>query len=86
MDVRPNGGVLIYYDNGETLPLGTLALARFRSEVALAPFGEGWAMTAESGPPQLGTPQSSGRGMIVGGAVLVEPRLLEKHVAIQAVE
>jgi flagellar hook protein FlgE len=73
MDVRPNGDVLVYYDNGETLSIGTLALARFRSEAGLAPFGEGWSMTPESGPPQLGVPQSSGRGMIVGGAVSVWP-------------
>jgi flagellar hook protein FlgE len=73
MDVRPNGEVLVYYDNGEALSLGTLALARFRSEAALARVGEGWGMTTESGPPQLGTPQSSGRGMIVGGAVSVWP-------------
>jgi flagellar hook protein FlgE len=69
IDVRPNGDVLVYYDNGEALPIGTLALARFRREAALAPVGEGWGMTPESGPPQLGTPQSPGRGMLVVGSV-----------------
>lgn len=73
IDVRPNGDVLVYYDNGEALSIGTLALARFPREAALAPFGEGWGMTPESGPPQLGTPQSPGRGMLVVGSVSAWP-------------
>jgi flagellar hook protein FlgE len=65
IDVLPNGEVLVYYDNGEVLPIGTLALARFPGEPELAPLAEGWATTAESGPPQLGQPQSPGRGAVI---------------------
>jgi flagellar hook-basal body protein len=65
IDVLPNGEVLVYYDNGEVLPIGTLALARFPEEPELAPLADGWATTAESGPPQLGQPQSPGRGAVI---------------------
>lgn len=73
IDVRPDGDVLVYYDNGEALSIGRLALARFPRETALAPFGDGWGMTPESGAPQLGAPQSAGRGMIVVGSVSAWP-------------
>ena len=73
LDVRPNGDVLVLYDNGEALSIGNLALARFAREGGLAPFGDGWGLTPESGPPLLGTPQSSGRGMIVVTSVSAWP-------------
>ena len=73
IDVRPNGEVLVFYDNGEALSIGSLALARFPREAALAPFGEGWGLTPDSGAPLLGTPQSSARGMIVVESVSAWP-------------
>ena len=73
IDVRSDGDVLVYYDNGEALSIGHLALARFAHEAALAPVGDGWGMTANSGPPQLGTPQSPGRGMVVVESISAWP-------------
>jgi hypothetical protein len=51
IDVRPNGDVLVYDDNGEALSIGAFAPARFRSEAALVQFGEGWGMTPKERPP-----------------------------------
>jgi len=73
LDVSPGGEVVVFYDNGEALSLGSLALARFQREAALAAVGEGWGMTPESGAPQLGTPQSPGRGLLVVGSVSAWP-------------
>jgi flagellar hook protein FlgE len=73
IDVRPDGDVLVYYDNGEALSIGSLALARFPREAGLVPLGWGLGMTPESGAPQLGTPQSPGRGMLVVGSVSAWP-------------
>lgn len=73
IDVRPDGDVLVYYDNGEALSIGRLVLARFPRETALAPSGDGWATTADSGPPKLGAPQTSGHGMLVVGSVSAWP-------------
>ena len=67
INVTHAGEVLAYYDSGEALPLGTLALARFPREPALAPLGDDWAMTPESGAPQYAAPQSSGRGALLSG-------------------
>jgi flagellar hook protein FlgE len=73
VDVRPNGELLVYYDNGDAVPIGSLALARFPREAALASDGEGWGPTSDSGAPSLGAPQSLGRGMIVVESVSAWP-------------
>jgi flagellar hook protein FlgE len=60
------GDVQVRFDNGDALTIGTLALARFPREAALAPIGDdGWVATSDSGAPQLGAPQQSGRGALV---------------------
>jgi flagellar hook-basal body protein len=59
------GEVTVEYDSGATLMIGTLALARFATEAALAPEADGsFSATNESGPPQMGYPTGPGRGSL----------------------
>ena len=64
--VGADGGVHVLFDNGDLLTIGTLALARFPREEALASIGEdGWVSTPDSGAPLYGVPQGPGRGELV---------------------
>lgn len=68
--VTDAGNVVSYYDSGEALPIGTLALARFSRESKLEPLGDGWVPTAESGGALYGAPLTGGRGAILIGSGL----------------
>lgn len=77
LSVDPSGAVTVGFDNGSSLPIGTLALARFAREAALAADEDGQLhVTARSGRPQLGLPLSPGRGSVqsateAGGSLAV---------------
>jgi flagellar hook protein FlgE len=65
IEVGAAGDVLVRFDNGDALGIGTLALARFSQEGALAPLGgDSWRVTPGSGAPQFGAPRGPGRGSI----------------------
>jgi flagellar hook protein FlgE len=69
VSVETAGEVSVAFDNGDALYLGTLALARFAREAALATDKEGLLYpTPRSGPPQLGNPLSPGRGSVQSAA------------------
>jgi flagellar hook protein FlgE len=67
IEVGAAGDVRVRFDNGDALTIGTLALARFPREAALAPSGDdgGWVVTPDSGAPQLAAPQAPGRGALI---------------------
>ena len=70
VQVDSTGMVLGTYTNGLKLPVGQLAIAKFRSDVNLARAGNGlWLSTSESGQAALGTPASGGRGSISSGTL-----------------
>lgn len=70
VQVDSNGMVLGAYTNGLKIPVGQLAIAKFRSDVNLARAGDGlWVSTNESGQAALGAPGSGGRGSITSGAL-----------------
>ncbi len=63
--VAPSGEVTVNYDNGKSLLIGTLALARFANEDGLVDGGEAsFRATVSSGPPQYGAPLKPGRGQV----------------------
>jgi flagellar hook protein FlgE len=68
-EIDGEGLVSAKYSNGESLAVGRLAIARFRSNEGLARAGRGlWTATRESGGPALGAAASGGRGSIAHGA------------------
>ncbi len=65
----PDGTILGRYTNGQTRPLGQIALANFTSPQGLQPLGNNsWAETAASGGPLVGTPGSSSLGVLQSSA------------------
>lgn len=68
--VDSSGLVAGLYTNGLRLPVGQVAMAKFRSENGLARAGSGlWVATPESGQAALGTANSGGRGAISSGTL-----------------
>ncbi len=68
--VGADGLVLGQYTNGQSLPVGQLAVAKFASTTSLARAGNGlWIATSDSGGAVLGWAGSGGRGMISSGAI-----------------
>jgi flagellar hook protein FlgE len=58
------------FTNGKTLPIGRLALATFSNPDGLSDDGNlMYSATANSGQPNVGTPDSGGRGTLIGGAL-----------------
>lgn len=58
------------YSNGQSIPVGKLAIAKFRSNEGLGRAGHGlWVKTDASGDVALGTAGSGGRAAIVSGAL-----------------
>jgi len=70
VQVDANGKVSGVYTNGQTIAVGQLAIAKFRSNDGLASAGQSlWAATDKSGQAALGTASNGGRGAIVPGAL-----------------
>jgi flagellar hook protein FlgE len=65
-----NGVITGSFSNGQTLSLGQIALADFANPGGLADVGNTlFQATANSGQPLVGTPNSGGRGSLVGGSL-----------------
>ncbi len=70
VEVSPEGVVSARYSNGESIPLGQVALTNFANPQGLQPLGDnGWAETYESGDPRRGAAGSSEFGLVQGGAL-----------------
>jgi flagellar hook protein FlgE len=68
--VDGDGTVSGTYSNGQLIPVGKLAIAKFRANEGLGRAGHGlWVQTKESGDVALGTAGSGGRAAIVSGAL-----------------
>jgi flagellar hook protein FlgE len=64
------GTVSGVFTNGQTIPLGKLAVARFRAQEGLGRAGHNlWVATRDSGEAALGTAGAGGRGSLVAGAL-----------------
>jgi flagellar hook protein FlgE len=56
------------FSDGTTLSLGQIALANFTNPAGLSEIGSGdYTVTPNSGQAQVGTPNTGGRGTLVGG-------------------
>lgn len=70
INVDPTGVVLARYTNGQSLPLGQLALARFDNPQGLQQLGDtSWGETFASGQPVRGAAGSSSLGAVQAGAL-----------------
>jgi len=70
ISVDGQGMVMGTYTNGQKIPVGQLAIAKFRSNDGLDRAGQNlWTATDRSGAAVLGTAGSGGRGAISGGAI-----------------
>jgi flagellar hook protein FlgE len=70
VSVDGNGIVRGVYSNGQKLPVGQLAIAKFRSNEGLGRAGHNlWIATRESGDAALGVASSGGRGAVNAGAL-----------------
>lgn len=68
--VDGDGTVNGVYTNGQTQPVGRLAVARFRANEGLGRAGHNlWAATLESGEAAVGAAGAGGRASVVAGAL-----------------
>jgi flagellar hook protein FlgE len=68
--ISPAGVLMGVFSNGLKQPLAQIALAAFNNPPGLEKAGESdYRSTANSGAPQLGTANSSGRGTLQGAAL-----------------
>jgi flagellar hook protein FlgE len=68
--IGPDGTVTGSFSNGQTAPLGQIALASFASEEGLQRVGNtDFTPTLASGQAVVGTPTTGGRGTLSGGAL-----------------
>jgi len=68
--IGPDGTVTGSFSNGQTAPLGQIALASFASEQGLQRIGNtDFTPTLASGQAVVGTPTTGGRGALSGGAL-----------------
>jgi len=68
--VDAEGVVRGVYSNGEQIPVGKLAVAKFRANDGLARSGKNlWSATRDSGEPAIGAAGAGGRGGISAGAL-----------------
>jgi flagellar hook protein FlgE len=66
--INDDGVVSAIFNNGQTLPVGQIALATFNAQGALAHAGGNlFGETVASGQPSIGSPGSGGRGAVIGG-------------------
>lgn len=70
IDIGDTGVVFARYSNGQSRPLGQVALANFANPQGLQPLGDTiWAETFDSGQPLVGQPGTSSLGLIQSGAL-----------------
>jgi|CZKU01.1.fsa_nt_gi flagellar hook protein FlgE len=70
ISIDGTGTVSGTYTNGQTIPVGQLAVAKFTSNTGLGQAGQNlWAATKDSGLPALGAAGSGGRAAIVTGSL-----------------
>ncbi len=68
--VSDDGVILGRYTNGQSKPLGQIALANFTAADGLAPLGDNvWAESSTSGAPLVGPPGSASLGALQAGTV-----------------
>ncbi|MEW6736401.1 MAG: flagellar hook protein FlgE [Acidobacteriota bacterium] len=64
------GTLIAVFNNGQTRPIGQIALATFNSQDGLQALSNNlFSETSSSGPPSIGRPSSGGRGNVVGNAL-----------------
>ena len=70
IETSPTGVVFARFTNGQSLPLGQLALANFPNVQGMQELGDNvWGETFESGQPILGTAGSGSFGLTQSGAL-----------------
>ncbi|HUX81596.1 MAG TPA: flagellar hook protein FlgE [Halothiobacillus sp.] len=70
ISVGSNGLIQASYTNGQSIPLGMVALVSFSDPQALKQVGNNsWAQTVDSGSPTVGQPGTGSLGAIQGGAL-----------------
>ncbi len=70
VDIDTEGVVFARYTNGQSSPLGKVALAKFNNNQGLRQLGDSsWAESYESGAAQLGEASTSSFGQIQSGAL-----------------
>jgi flagellar hook protein FlgE len=68
--IGQNGVVTGSFSNGRSMPVAQIALADFPNPGGLVEIGNNvYGQSANSGQPLIGTPQSGGRGSLVGGSL-----------------
>jgi flagellar hook protein FlgE len=69
-NITSDGTVVGFFSNGTKLPLAQLAIASFSNPAGLEKVGNtSFAASLNSGPAQVGTAGTGGRGLMVGGAL-----------------
>ncbi|TDR56095.1 flagellar hook protein FlgE [Halomonas ventosae] len=70
ISIEEDGTILRNYTNEQSRPAGQIALASFRNEEGLRPYGDNaWLASTESGGELLGSPTSGSLGSIASGVV-----------------
>ena len=70
VSVSDDGIIAATFSNGDTIPLGKLALANFSNPAGLRQLGNAsWALTGRSGEAIVGEPAKGGFGQIQSGAL-----------------
>ena len=70
IDVDASGLMFGRYTNGQSKPLGQVALANFANPQGLQPTGDtAWGESFASGPPLVGAPGSASLGVVQSGAL-----------------
>ena len=70
VSIADGGNVVGIFSDGQTKVLARLALATFISPLTLAAVGSNnYIVSSASGTPAIGTPDSGGRGSVVGGSL-----------------
>jgi flagellar hook protein FlgE len=68
VSVGTNGAIVAQYSDGEQAQVGQVALATVRNPESLSPVGQNdYQLSGTSAAPVIGTPDTGGRGTIVGG-------------------
>lgn len=70
IDIDNSGVVFARFTNGQSDPLGMVALAKFNNQQGLRQLGDtSWAETFDSGDVQMGEPGTSSLGLIQSGGL-----------------
>jgi flagellar hook protein FlgE len=70
VSVDGQGVVSASYDNGQSIPVAQLAIAKFQSNDGLGRAGHNlWTATTQSGAAAIGTAGSGGRASVVSGSL-----------------